>query len=92
MRKMDYIRKHFNKIMKKGDGHDIYYIKLPDAFMRKGDYEVGCEPASGIDGRLIGVAVVHYYWDPEDEMDRTWVETFVVDPAHQIKIKKGERW
>lgn len=73
MRKLDYLRKTFNKIE---DESWIYYITLPDAFKAKGEkYKPTCIPLLDTQLRCIGVSVEHsvgeYVWG-ESFILRRW--------------------
>ena len=67
MRKTDFLRRKFNKIIKGGKETDIYNIELPEEFKRKGDISIPvCVPyRDAHTGMLVGIAVEHTYCDDE---------------------------
>lgn len=67
MRKLDYLRRIYNKARKANDVNLIYDIELPFEFKNKGDYEMPCcLPMTNERGELVGIAVMHSYEYNED--------------------------
>ena len=68
MRKADWLRKQYNRIVKRyGDSkadHEIYFINLPEEFRLNGDVEPPvCVPYADAKGNC-GIAVEHtYLWN-----------------------------
>lgn len=81
MRKADYLRGEFNKLLKKhgeeGARKKIYGIHLPSWFRKTGDCaEPTCVPVSDDRGVLVGIAAEHPYEYGEDIF--TYTENFVL--------------
>lgn len=62
MRKRDFLRKYYNKAIKRNNKSIIYYIELPEEFKKKKDYEMPCcSPITNENGKLVGISVEHPY-------------------------------
>ena len=75
MRKLDYLRKVFNKAfkeMKKGLGESGFYPNLPDEFRKSGDcYQITTCPLAKLEDNklnIIGFSILHppYYYECEE--------------------------
>lgn len=92
MRKLEYLRKEYKKLLKKNKGDKekaekaIYYIDLPTEFIKKGDYEHPvCLPYSDYYG-ICGIAVEHCY-EYEDDIF-TYCEHFAFRKIKSVFAKE----